>query len=72
MENAVVEHFQRVEEKSHFSGTILSCKHISRGTGFKCRRVFALLNKSPKFQRLEGEYVGYGGERYSFYRLSNC
>ena len=72
MESAVVQHFMKVREVSNSTNPILSCKHVSKGTGFKTRRVFALLNKSPKFERLDGLSVGYGGEHYSFYRLNDC
>lgn len=72
MESAVVQHFMKVRETSNSTNPILSCKHISRGTGLKSRHVFALINKSPKFERLGGLSVGYGGDNYSFYRLNNC
>ncbi len=45
MEATVVEHFEKY--KNSQGNVILSCKHISRRTGFKQRQVFALLNKSP-------------------------
>ena len=72
MESAVVQHFMKAREVGNSTNPILSCKHITRGTGLKSRQVFALLNKSPKFKRLGGLSVGYGGDNYSFYRLNDC
>ena len=70
MEATVVEHFEKY--KNSQGNVILGCKHISRRTGFKQRQVFALLNKSPRFTRLDGRSVGYSGLKYSFYTLNNC
>ena len=70
MEDAVIEHFNKY--KNSQGDVILGCKHISRKTGFKKRRVFALLNKSPKFTRVDESNVGFYGTNYSFYTLSNC
>tara|TARA_Y100000816_G_C25959289_1_gene500560 strand:- start:632 stop:850 length:219 start_codon:yes stop_codon:yes gene_type:complete len=72
MESAVVQHFMKAREVGNSTNPILSCKHVTKGTGLKSRQVFALLNKSPKFERLGGLSVGYRGARYSFYRLNDC
>ena len=68
METAVVEHFQRKNEIAGRS-VILSCRNISKATGLKSRRVFLLLHKSPRFTRVEGDMLGYWGERYNFFSL---
>ena len=70
MEATVVEHFEKY--KNSQGDVILGCKHISRRTGFKQRQVFALLNKSQRFTRLDGKRAGYSGLKYSFYTLNNC
>lgn len=72
MESAVVQHFMKAREVGNSTNPILSCKHVTKGTRLKSRQVFALLNKSPKFERLGGLSVGYRGARYSFYRLNDC
>ena len=69
MEEVVVRHFNKY--KNSQGNVVLSCKHISRNTGFKQRQVFALLNKSPTFTPVEPHNIGYLGTRYNFFTLSN-
>ena len=69
MEEVVVEHFNK--HKNSQGDVVLGCKHISRNTGFKQRHVFALLNKSPRFKSVEPYSIGYLGNRYNFFTLSN-
>ena len=69
MEEVVIEHFNKY--KNSLGEVVLGCKHISRRTGLKQRQVFALLNKSPAFTRVEAHRIGYLGTRYKFYTLSN-
>jgi hypothetical protein len=70
MEATVVEHFQRRNEIAKQS-VILSCSHISKATGLKQRQVFALLNKSSRFTPVDGDIIGYWGERYNFFSLAD-
>lgn len=70
MEATVVEHFQRRNEIAGHN-VVLSCRHISKATGLKQRQIFALLNKSPRFDSVEADEIGYLGERFHFFRLSN-
>jgi hypothetical protein len=69
MEEVVVEHFNKY--KNSQGNVALGCKHISRRTGFKQRQLVALLNKSPAFTKVGGHRVGYLGNRYNFFTLSN-
>ena len=71
MESTVVAYFEKLQESTH-SPVILSCKKIARNTGFKQRQLFAFLTKSPRFERLEGRTVGYGGSNYNFFALNSC
>lgn len=70
MEEAVIKHFKEYQNSK--GEAILGCKHISRRTGFKQRQVFALLNKSPQFRRVDGISIGYLGFGYNLYSLNNC
>lgn len=70
MEATVVEHFQR-RNRIAGNNVVLSCRHISKATGLKQRQVFALLNKSPRFASVEADEIGYWGERFHFFRLSD-
>jgi len=70
MEAAVVEHFQRRNEIAGHS-VVLSCSHICKATGLKQRQVFALLNKSSRFTPVDGDIIGYWGERYNFFSLAD-
>ena len=69
MEATVVEHFQRRNEIAGNS-VVLSCRHISKATKLKQRRVFALLNKSSRFVSVEPDEIGYWGEQLHFFRLN--
>lgn len=71
MESTVVAYFEKLQATTH-SPVILSCKNIAHNTGFKERHLFAFLNKSPRFERLEGRTVGYGGSNYNFFALNSC
>ena len=70
MEATVVEHFQRRNEIAGHS-VVLSCSHICKATGLKQRQVFSLLHKSPRFVSVNGNYIGYLGERYNFFTLAD-
>ena len=71
MESTVVAYFEKLQATTH-SPVILSCKNIAHNTGVKERHLFAFLNKSPCFERLDGRTVGYGGSRYNFFALNSC
>ena len=70
MEDTVVKHFQRRSEIEG-NNVVLSCKHITKATRLKQRQVFALLNKSPRFASVKADEIGYWGERFHFFRLSD-
>ena len=69
MEATLVEHFKSVNPGSR---VILSCKHVSRATGIKQRKIFRVLNKSDCFTNVDGHQVGFNGYRYNFFTLNNC
>jgi len=70
MEATVVEHFQRRSEIAG-NNVVLSCKHITKTTRLKQRQVFALLNKSTRFESVKADEIGYWGDRFHFFRLSD-